>query len=75
MNLNEMINVDLPSLQSITLGRSALYGRSDESCFLRMRSNNEMIVNDLHCRSSKTNINFKCIFGKFPKYTYVDPSK
>ena len=75
MSLNEMIDVDLPSLQSIQLGKSALYGSCDESCFLRMRSNNEMIGYDLHCRSSKTNINNKCIFGKFPKYTYVDPSK
>ena len=75
MNWNEMIDVDLPSLQSIQLGNYALCGRSDESCFLRMRSNNEMIVNDLLCRSSKTNINNKCIFGKFPKYTSVDPSK
>ena len=46
MNLNEMIVIDLPSLQSITLGSSALYGRDDDSCSLRMRSTNEMIRND-----------------------------
>ena len=46
MNSNEMIWIDLPSLQSITLGRGALHGRNDESCSLKMRSNNEMIEND-----------------------------
>ena len=46
MNLNEMISIDLPSLQSITLGRGALHGRNDESCSLKMRSINEMIRND-----------------------------
>ena len=47
MNSNEMINVDLPSLQSIQLGESALYGRwKDDSTSLRMRSNNEMIRYD-----------------------------
>ena len=45
MNLNEMIWIDLPSLQSITLGRGALRGR-DKSCSLTMRSNNEMNRND-----------------------------
>ena len=44
MNLNEMIWIDLPSLQSITLGDCALCGSNDdESCSLTMRSNNEMI--------------------------------
>ena len=43
MNLNEMIIIDLPSLQSITLGQYALEGRDDDSCSLTMRSNNEMI--------------------------------
>ena len=44
MNLNEMILLDLPSLQSITLGYEALEGRyNDESCSLVMRSMNEMI--------------------------------
>ena len=44
MNSNEMICIDLPSLQSITLGWYALAGRNDdESCSLTMRSNNEMI--------------------------------
>ena len=46
MNLNEMIVIDLPSLQSITLGWFALCGRENESCLLRMRSNKEMIRND-----------------------------
>ena len=46
MNLNEMIVIDLPSLQSITLGKYALEGRDDSSCSLTMRSNNEMIRND-----------------------------
>ena len=47
MNSNEMIVIDLPSLQSITLGSEALEGRwSDDSCSLIMRSNNEMIRND-----------------------------
>ena len=47
MNSNEMIRIDLPSLQSITLGEYALWGRKDDSsCSLIMRSNNEMIRND-----------------------------
>ena len=46
MNSNEMIVIDLPSLQSITLDYYALYGRNDDSCSLTMRSNNEMIRND-----------------------------
>ena len=46
MNLNEMIEIDLPSLQSITLGGGALAGRNDDdSCSLTMRSTNEMIRN------------------------------
>ena len=57
MSLNEMIDVDLPSLQSIQLGDSALEGRWDDSSSLIMRSNNELIGNDLLCRSSKSNIN------------------
>ena len=47
MNSNEMIVIDLPSLQSITLDCGALAGKEyDDSCSLRMRSNNEMIRND-----------------------------
>ena len=46
MNSNEMIWIDLPSLQSIQLGEGALVGRNDESCSLKMRSNNEMIRNE-----------------------------
>ena len=57
MNSNEMIDVDLPSLQSIQLGEYALDGRRDDSCSLIMRSNNELIGYDLFCRSSKSNIN------------------
>ena len=46
MKLNEMIRIDLPSLQSIELSWHALWGRDDESCSLVMRSKNEMIRND-----------------------------
>ena len=46
MNSNEMIWIDLPSLQSVTLGQFALEGRDDDSCLLTMRSNNEMIRNE-----------------------------
>ena len=46
MNLNEMMSIDLPSLQSINLGYLALLGRDDESCSLIMRSTNEMIRNE-----------------------------
>ena len=42
MIMNEMILIDLPSLQSIQLGGGALYGKDDESCSLIMRSNNEI---------------------------------
>ena len=69
-----MIVIDLPSLQSITLGGYALYGRyDDESCLLRMRSNNEMIEM-IECRSSKSNINSFC-FRKFRKCSSIDSSK
>ena len=57
MNSNEMIDVDLPSLQSIQLGEYALDGSGDDSSSLIMRSNNELIGYDLFCRSSKSNIN------------------
>ena len=56
MSVNDMIDVDLPSLQSIQLGKYAFYGRSDGSSSLTMRSNNELIGYDLFCRSSKSNI-------------------
>ena len=46
MNLNEMMPIDLPSLQSITLGNCALAGRDNDSCSLIMRSTNEMIRNE-----------------------------
>ena len=60
MNSNEMIDVDLPSLQSIQLGGGALAGRNDDSSSLTLRSNNELIGYDLFCRSSKSNINNFC---------------
>ena len=60
MSLNEMIDVDLPSLQSIQLGFGALAGEIDSSCSLTMRSNNKLIGYDLFCRSSKSNINNFC---------------
>ena len=41
--MNEMIVIDLPSLQSIQLSGGALRGRNgDKSCSLIMRSNNEI---------------------------------
>ena len=57
MNSNEMIDVDLPSLQSIQLGDCALEGSGDDSCSLIMRSKSELIGYDLFCRSSYSNIN------------------
>ena len=45
MNSNEMTSIDLPSLRSIQLGNSALWGRDDDSSIM-MRSNNEMIQNN-----------------------------
>ena len=57
MNSNGIIDVDLPSLQSIQLGESVLAGRYwDDSSSLTLRSNNELIGYDLFCRSSKSNI-------------------
>ena len=57
MNSNEMIDVDLPSLQSIQLGEWTLAGSYDDSSSLTLRSNNGLIGYDLFCRSSKSNIN------------------
>ena len=74
MSLNEMIVIDLPSLQSITLGKYALYGRYDDySSSLTMRSTNEMIEM-IEYRSSKSNIDSFC-FGKFRKCSSIDSSK
>ena len=43
MNLDEMIEIDLPSLQSITLGYASIDGSlKDYSCSLIMRSTNEL---------------------------------
>ena len=44
MNVNEMIWIDLPSLQSITLGDRALFG--SKSTTITMQSMNEMDWND-----------------------------
>ena len=56
MNSNEIIVIDLPSLQSITLGSCALEGSySSTTSSLIMRSNNEMVEMN-ECRSSKSNI-------------------
>ena len=46
MNSNELIDIDLPSLQSIQLGYEALYGSYDQTCSLTMRSTDEMIRTD-----------------------------
>ena len=47
VNLNGINVIDLPLLQSITLGEFALGGRwRDKSCSLTMRSTNEMFGND-----------------------------
>ena len=56
MILNELIDVDLPLLQSIQLGYEALAGKYDDSSSLTMRSINELIGYDLLYRSSKSNI-------------------
>ena len=54
---NEMIWIDLPSLQSITFGQYALNGSDEDFCSLTMRSTNEMIEM-IECRSSKSNIHW-----------------
>ena len=41
-----MIDLDLPSLQSIKLGQYALCGNNVSECSLIMRSNNELNQND-----------------------------
>ena len=49
MNSNEMIWIDLPSLQSITLGCEALEGRKDdESCSLTLRGMIDMNRDDFN---------------------------
>ena len=56
MVMNEMITIDLPSLQSIQLGYWALHGSLDDrSNSLVMQSMNE-IEKDDRSRSSKSNI-------------------
>ena len=74
MNLNEMIDVDLPSLQSIQLGYGALEGSVSDSSSLIMRSNNELIGYDLLCRSSKSNIIHFCTM-EFPLSSCSDIGK
>ena len=45
--MNEIISIDLASLQSIQLGEWTLYGiEDDDSCSLVMRSNNKLFRND-----------------------------
>ena len=57
MNSNEMIDIDLPSLQSIQLGKYVLEGYDTKSCSLTLRSNTiKLIGYDLLCRSSKFKI-------------------
>ena len=47
MNMIAMIVIDLPSLQSITLGHAAIDGNDGNfNCLLAMRSMKEMIRND-----------------------------
>ena len=49
MNSNEMIWIDLPSLQSITLGFGALAGRYDDSsCSLTLRGMIDVIRDDFN---------------------------
>ena len=57
MKMKDIMNLDFPSLRSIQLGTNALagIGNEDDSCSLIMRSNNEMIQNDLN-RPSESNI-------------------
>ena len=44
MNLNEMITIDLPSLQSIQIGFLGLSGNiKNQNCSLTLKSTNEMI--------------------------------
>ena len=46
MNLNEMIWIDLPSLQSINLGEYALRGKYNDSCSLTLRGMIDVIRNE-----------------------------
>ena len=48
MNSNEMISIDLPSLQSITLGKYALRGRKYGSCSLILRGVIDMNRDDFN---------------------------
>ena len=46
MNLNEMITIDLPSLEFMTFCSGALEGRKGESCSLTLRSNIDITKSD-----------------------------
>ena len=46
MNLNEMIKIDLPSLEFMTFRSGALEGRKGESCSLTLRSNIDITRSD-----------------------------
>ena len=62
-DLNESI-IDLPRLNSIKLGDSALVGRWDNSCSLIMESNidiNELIIDLPHLNSIK--LGTRALFG------------
>ena len=48
MNWNEMIVIDLPSLQSITLGKCALEGSDDSSSSLSLRGMIDVIRDDFN---------------------------
>ena len=48
MNSNEMISIDLPSLQSITLGKYALDGSNNDSCSLTLRGLIDMNRDDFN---------------------------
>lgn len=46
MNLNEMIKIDLPSLESFHLEWLALHEKEGESCSLTLRSNIDITRSD-----------------------------
>ena len=76
MSLSEVCKIDLPSLQSIQLGRSTLSGsRFDLSCSLIMRSKNKYIVNtnvDLPKLTSLINSDGYCFF--YPRSVTLESS-
>ena len=58
-----MIQIDLPSLQSIDLGVGSLSGNNDGDTLLSMRSNKDLSTIALSFRSSKPHIHC-CRRGK-----------